>query len=127
MIKSVFAILKGMNVVFKHLFKKPVTLEYPEVKPQVPMSHRGKQVLKGCIGCGICKQVCPANAISFEKDGAKVCSYTIDLNKCIFCGQCQYYCPVGAIKHTAEFELASSQKESLILNLLEQKKEVEEC
>ncbi len=43
-----------------------------------------------CIGCGICKKNCPAEAISGETKKAHV----IDLNKCIKCGICYQICPV---------------------------------
>ena len=49
---------------------------------------------KKCIGCGTCVQLCPVNAISFDKDGLA----QIDQNKCIKCGTCEASCPVSAIK-----------------------------
>lgn len=47
-----------------------------------------------CIGCGTCVQLCPVNAISFNKDGKA----QIDKEKCIKCGTCEVACPVSAIK-----------------------------
>ncbi len=116
-LKGIFILLDGMWVVFKHLFRRPVTLEYPEKKREPNESFRGKPVVKGCIGCGICKSVCPSNAISFSKDeNEAVTSYCFDLKKCIFCGNCMYYCPYGAIKMTKSYELASENKSDLQLN-----------
>jgi len=45
-----------------------------------------------CIGCGKCKDVCPANAISM-KDKKPY----IDRKSCIKCFCCQEFCPKGAI------------------------------
>ena len=55
--------LLSMLTVFKHLFKMPVTLEYPEKKKAVGENFRGKPVVEGCIKCGTCRKACPKNAI----------------------------------------------------------------
>ena len=109
------ALLAGLMTVFKHLFMHPVTLEYPE-KKRDGENFRGKPVMNGCIGCGVCKKVCPSGAINYVKDEyGRIESYTINLEKCIFCGNCMYYCPRNAIKLTPEFELASENKQELRL------------
>lgn len=116
MLSEIKGLTAGLFTVFKHLLKKPVTLEYPEKKRELNEYFRGKPVVEGCIGCGICKKVCPSGAISFEKDeNNKVSTYKIDLKKCIFCGNCEYYCPKGAIKMSKEYELASDDKDKLVL------------
>jgi len=110
-------LLEGLFTVLKHLFMRPVTLEYPEKKRYQSEAFRGKLNVSGCVGCGICKRVCPSNAISYIKDEqGKVISYTFDLEKCIFCGNCMYYCPHGAISMTEKFELGTADKKELKLN-----------
>ena len=42
-------IMKGMGVSFKHLFKKPVTFDYPEVKPRVSERFRGEHRLTSAV------------------------------------------------------------------------------
>ena len=112
-----WALLEGLLTVLKHLFMTPVTLEYPEKKRFQSDAFRGKMMVKGCVGCGICKKVCPSGAIEYIKnDEGKVISYTFNLNKCIFCGNCMYYCPHSAISMTEVFELATSDKKELKLN-----------
>ena len=112
--KSIKALWEGLWTVFKHLFRKPVTLEYPEKKRVLNDNFRGMLEINGCVGCGICTRVCPSGAISFKKEGNRVVSQ-IDLKKCIFCGNCTYYCPKGAVKMTKEYELAVENKEDLIV------------
>ena len=110
------ALIAGLLTVFKHLFMRPVTLEYPE-KMRDGENFRGKPVMNGCIGCGICTKVCPSGAINYNRDVCgNIDSYTIDMEKCIFCGNCMYYCPQKAIKLTPEFELATANKKELKLN-----------
>jgi NADH:ubiquinone oxidoreductase subunit F (NADH-binding)/(2Fe-2S) ferredoxin len=46
-----------------------------------------------CRGCGLCKKVCPTNAISGEIKNTHV----IDQKKCIKCKACVSKCPFGAI------------------------------
>lgn len=100
----------SMLTVFKHLFKKPVTLEYPEKKSLPSENFRGKPVVNGCVGCTSCIRVCPTGAITISKN-----EFKIDLKKCIFCGNCAYYCPKGAIKMSGEYELASQDRNDLEL------------
>ena len=45
----------------------------------------------------------------------------IDLKKCIFCGNYTFYCPKGAIRMTKEYELATPNREELVLTFVEEK------
>lgn len=124
--KAIKALIIGHFTVFKHIFKKKVTLEYPEKRPNLGEHFRGKHILDRtkCTGCGMCQTVCPAGAIQITKDKGEdgklfVKDYTVDLKKCIFCGNCQYYCPQKAISLSDEFELATDDKHSLILHLID--------
>lgn len=46
-----------------------------------------------CVGCGVCRDICPAKAIKIEKGKA-----VIDRKLCIRCFCCQEFCPKGAMK-----------------------------
>ncbi len=46
-----------------------------------------------CVGCGVCKEVCPAKAIVIREKKA-----VIDRKACIRCFCCQEFCPKGAMK-----------------------------
>lgn len=48
---------------------------------------------KKCIGCGICVQACPVDALDLV-DGIAV----VDMEKCIKCGKCVRVCPTSAIE-----------------------------
>lgn len=129
-LKYLVALVQGHLTVFKHIFKKPVTLEYPEKKAELNDYFRGVHAQKvnkegklNCTACGICQNVCPSfGTIEIKKakdDNGKPYpeEYTIDLNKCIFCGNCVQYCPFDAIKMTKNYELADEKKSSLKLDI----------
>ena len=103
---------QGLSVTWRNLFRKKVTIQYPEEKtPQSPR-FRGLHALRRypngqerCIACKLCEAVCPALAITIESDvGAdgtrRTTRYDIDLFKCIYCGFCEEACPVDAIVET---------------------------
>jgi NADH-quinone oxidoreductase subunit I len=110
------AIFSGMIITFKHFFRKPATIQYPEQKREFSKIYRGQHVLKRdeigaerCTACGLCAVACPAEAITMtaaerkpgeehlyreEKYAAK---YEINMLRCIFCGDCEEACPKEAI------------------------------
>lgn len=124
-LKYIIALITGHLTVFKHFFRKPVTLEYPEKKAQLNEHFRGRHIFypEKCTACATCQRVCPSfGTIDIEKDKNEegkfyAKNYSIDLNKCIFCGNCVQYCPFDAIKMTKNYELADGKKSSLKLDI----------
>ena len=121
-IRSVFRtvflseLLVGLSVTLKNLFRRKITVHYPEEKTPVSPRFRGLHALRRypngqerCIACKLCEAVCPAQAITIESDvGAdgtrRTTRYDIDLFKCIYCGFCEEACPVDAIVETRILE-----------------------
>jgi formate hydrogenlyase subunit 6/NADH:ubiquinone oxidoreductase subunit I len=102
--------------VFNHIFRKPATGKYPFVKCEPAEGFRGKQVfdISLCVACGLCSRDCPAKAIEMvEVEGKKRPMFLLD--RCIFCYQCAESCPRNAIKSTDIFELATTDKSSLVI------------
>ncbi len=59
-------IAKGMALTLKHLFRKPITTQYPEEKLTVSRRIRGNVLAwsqEKCIGCYTCAQSCPHGCI----------------------------------------------------------------
>jgi formate hydrogenlyase subunit 6/NADH:ubiquinone oxidoreductase subunit I len=101
---------------FSNLFKKRATEKYPDVPAHVAEGFRGKQVLNlaNCISCGLCARECPANAIEMVMvDGKK--RPLIHLDRCIFCYQCADTCPKKVFQSSKVFELAVTDKSTLVL------------
>jgi len=120
-------LIKGLCLTGRHLFRRKITVQYPEEKtPQSPR-FRGLHALRRypngeerCIACKLCEAVCPAVAITIESqqraDGTRrTTRYDIDLAKCIFCGFCEESCPVDSIVETRFFEYHGEQRGDLLM------------
>ena len=59
-------IAKGMALTLKHLFRKPITTQYPEERLTVSRRIRGNELAwskEKCIGCFTCARSCPHGCI----------------------------------------------------------------
>ena len=66
-------LLQGLGVTLKNLFRRKITLQYPEEKTPMSPRFRGLHALRRypngeerCIACKLCEAVCPAKAITIE-------------------------------------------------------------
>lgn len=49
---------------------------------------------KLCMGCALCGDICPTNAISYTRNSEGFIYPIIDRDKCFSCGLCEKQCPV---------------------------------
>lgn len=110
------AILGGIAITIKHLFRRSSTVRYPEKTREISEVWRGLHVLKRddkgaerCTACGLCAVACPAEAITMTaaernkgeenlyREEKYAATYEINMLRCIFCGLCEEACPKEAI------------------------------
>ncbi len=122
------AVGRAMRVTLINLFRKPVTVHYPDVQRAYPDRYRGILALtydketgeENCIGCRLCEYICPPQVIKVEmlkaekRNFAKV--FTLELYACEFCELCVQVCPTDAIIMTKSFDVATTDRRDLLLD-----------
>jgi NADH-quinone oxidoreductase subunit I len=115
-------LLSGLRLTGEHLWRRKVTVRFPEEKTPKSPRFRGLHALRRypngeerCIACKLCEAVCPAAAITIDshqrEDGSRrTTRYEIDLFKCIYCGFCEESCPVDSIVETDIHEFHFEQR-----------------
>ncbi len=133
--EAVKALFSGFATIFIHLFRKPITEQYPEYKRPLPVRARGRIILtrdpdggERCVACYLCSAVCPVNCISMEgaerPDGRRYAAwFRINFARCILCGFCEEACPTSAIQLTTDYEFCKKdilsfvyEKEDLLVD-----------
>ena len=118
----------AMAVTFRNLFRKPVTIHYPDVVRPYPDRFRGVLALtydretgeENCIGCRLCEYICPPQVIKVEMLKAEKRNYAkiffLELYACEFCELCVQVCPTDAIIMLKTFDLAVDDRRKLLLD-----------
>lgn len=124
---TLWELLKGLSQTGRHLFRRKITVQFPEEETPKSPRFRGMHALRRypngeerCIACKLCEAVCPALAITIEshqrEDGTRrTTKYEIDMFKCIYCGFCEESCPVDSIVETSIMHYHFEDNDSRVL------------
>jgi len=116
-------IAKGLMVTIKHLFRHPVTSQYPEQWLNPSRRTRGNELIwnqEKCTGCGTCAKACPQGVIEITTSTNQVENkytvekYQIDSGYCIQCGLCVEACPYQALYMGYVYECARYRRGELV-------------
>jgi NADH-quinone oxidoreductase subunit I len=133
--EALMELARGFAITFIHLFRRPITEEYPEYKRPLPERSRARIILtrdpdgdERCVACYLCSAVCPVSCISMQsgerEDGRRFAPwFRINFARCIYCGLCEEACPTLAIQLTPNFETCQydiltlvAEKEDLLVD-----------
>jgi formate hydrogenlyase subunit 6/NADH:ubiquinone oxidoreductase subunit I len=97
--------------------RKASTIAYPKRKQPPVDGLRGRIMwhIDTCIGCGLCPQACPTDAILMTGKSARA-EITYFLNRCIYCGDCITICPTHSIVAATEYELAFTDQKHMVIH-----------
>ncbi len=121
-----WSVLRAIWVVLRHTFHRRETVQYPDVKPNLPPRYRGRIVLsrdpdgqERCVACHLCSAVCPVDCIALQatedEHGRRYPEFfRINFSRCIFCGLCEEACPTYAIQLTPDFEMSEFRRSDLV-------------
>jgi len=134
------SVFEGLAVTFSHLFRPPITVQYPDRLPAplpetLPERYRGflEVDLDICTGCKACERDCPIACITIDLekvgDVRAMTRFDIDLGKCMYCNICVESCPIPAqapadeeetkcIRMTREFEGATEDFNTLTFRFI---------
>lgn len=118
--------LRSLWLIFTHLFRRRVTVPYPERKAYIPPRFRGRIILsrdpdgeERCVACYLCAVACPVDCIALQatedEHGRRYPEwFRINFSRCIFCGFCEEACPTYAIQLTTDFEMGEYDRRNLV-------------
>jgi len=128
---AIVTTIAGLRVTLKYLFSRPITVEYPDMLPEIPDGWRGVHAYETdrCTICRLCERVCPVQCITIEGEGkgrnARLLRYEIDYGMCLFCNLCAEACPTACLWMTGEWDLACYRREDCIVRFHERDPEEE--
>ena len=124
MYQAVSSALIGMSITIKHIWKKPVTLQYPDERQVMSERFRGfvhNDTVK-CDACNLCVKACPVDCIYLETEGKGkdryMTRYAIDYNKCIWCSLCTENCHTGSITMSHDYDHSVYDRRSLVYEFM---------
>jgi NAD(P)H-quinone oxidoreductase subunit I len=117
-------IARGMALTLRTLFRRPITVQYPEQRLTVSRRTRGNELIWNnvkCTGCTTCAKSCPQGAIRMitvpdptNPNKLNIAKIEVDMGYCISCGICVESCPYNGLHMGYAFERANYRRKDLV-------------
>jgi NADH-quinone oxidoreductase subunit I len=124
--------LRSMATSLRNAFRRPTTVEFPDVQRERPERFRSSFALlhdeggdERCVGCKACERICPSQVISVTtekreapgsgKMRAYASEFVLDANACIYCELCVQVCPTDALVMVKPPEEPKFSRQELVL------------
>jgi NADH-quinone oxidoreductase chain I len=115
---------KGLIITLKHIFRQPITTQYPEQRLVPSRRIRGNELVWNnakCIVCTTCAKACPQGAIHLttaidpaNPNKTNMARLEVDTGYCISCGLCVEACPYSALHMGYAYERAKYRRHELV-------------
>ena len=125
------SLLAGLRVTGRHLFRRPVTLQYPHEQPDVTRWGGPIELITfvetgthDCIACNACSRICPSTCIEVEgvrPEGSKkmrATKFTLDFSTCSLCGLCIDVCPTDTLQYSRRYDESMYTRSATVNDLL---------
>jgi len=124
----------GLKTTLKHMFRPPITVQYPKERVVVSPVFRGHFALlrdaegnELCNACGLCANTCPTKVITVEGEGKgkerKAARFEMKIERCLFCNLCVEACPRKCLVMTDFYEYGKYNRDDLVIDKEELLKE----
>lgn len=123
-------LLNGLRITMRNMFRGPITVKYPYEKLELPQRARWAVAPKydeagdpKCTACMTCVRQCPDYILDLEfttaEDKSKhIEHFRYEVGACMMCGLCVESCPFDAIEMSHDYELAVTDPDLLVYDLL---------
>jgi len=135
-----WSLLVGMKVTISHVFRTPVTSQYP--RQRIEMSKAYRNVIRlieieeigshDCIDCQACVRVCPSDCIVVEGERPegmrkkRATFFEVEFALCSECGLCLDVCPTDTLGYSREYDQAGFRRDDFLYDLLDEWRDKED-
>jgi NADH-quinone oxidoreductase subunit I len=100
---------------------------YPLFRGHIELIRDKETCQPNCVVCLACQKICPTRCIAVDGEKAQgskrkaPTKFMLNFTTCSLCGLCVESCKFDAIRYSQAYNLAGTEKEAFIMDLLHPK------